>query len=121
MLKDTDTEKDFKIEVEEYNLEDLIVLGEDKLVNIKIEYPKKDGSLVVAKAKIKQLTMKELRNINLENITLETCVKILEKSLFKEDETHFTKELILNLPVGVVNGISNEILRISGVNEKMGF
>ena len=44
-----------KIEVEETNLEDLILLGEDKLINIIIEYPTENGT-TTAKAKIKQLT-----------------------------------------------------------------
>jgi len=110
-----------KIEVEETSLEDLIVLGEDKLINILIEYPTEDGS-VKAKAKIKQLTMKELKNIDLTNVTAETSVDILEKGLFKQDGEPFSKELILNLPIGVVNAIGNEILRISGTEQKdMGF
>ena len=44
------------IEVEETNLEDLILLGEDKLINVVIEYPTENGR-VTAKAKIKQLTI----------------------------------------------------------------
>lgn len=109
-----------KIEVDETNLEDLILLGEDKLINILIEYPNETGN-IKAKAKIKQLTMKELKNIDLKNNSLETNIKILQKSLFKQDETPFDKNMILNLPVGVVNAISDEILKISGVEKNMGF
>lgn len=110
-----------KIDVEETNLEDLIILGEDKLINILIEYPTENGKVKV-KAKIKQLTMRELRNIDLQNPTLETNVDILCKALFKQDETPFEKNLILALPVGVVNAISEEILKVSGVERKdMGF
>lgn len=105
-----------KIEIEETNLEDLIILGEDKLINIIIEYPTDTGETIKAKAKIKQLTMKELRNIDLENITMETSVKILTKSLFTQDEKPFSKELILNLPIGVVRKVTTKILEISGVN-----
>ena len=65
-----------KINVEETNLEDLILLGEDKLINIVIEYPTETGR-VKAKAKIKQLTMKELKNLDLENPSFETNIKIL--------------------------------------------
>ena len=102
-----------RIEVEETSLEDLILLGEDKLIDILIEYPTENGK-VKAKAKIKQLTMKELKNINLQNITAETSVQILEKALFKQDGTPFSKDLILALPMGVVNALGNEIMRISG-------
>lgn len=107
-----------RVEVEEVGLEDLILLGEDKLVNILIEYPNVEtGDMVKAKAKIKQLTMKELRNIDLNRITLEISVDILNKSLFKQDGTPFSKELILNLPIGVVRKITNKILEISGVGD----
>ena len=109
-----------KIQVEETNLEDLILLGEDKLVNVTIEYPTETGK-VKAKATIKQLTMKELKNIDLENPSLETNIRILSQALFKQDGTTFTKELILALPIGVVNAISAEVMKISGVEKDMGF
>lgn len=112
-----------KIEIDEINLEDAIVLGNDKLVNISIEYPREneDGDVietVKTRAKIKQLTMKELKNINVDRIDLESSVNILRKSLFKQDETPFSRELILNLPVGVSISITREILRISGVKNE---
>ena len=103
--------------MEETNLEELILLGEDKLINIIIEYPTQTGETVQAKAKIKQLTMKELRNIDLSNVTLETSVILLTKSLFTQEGTPFQKELILELPVGVVRKITEKILEISGVKE----
>lgn len=110
-----------KIDVEETNLEDLIVLGEDKLINIIIEYPTENDTVKV-KAKIKQLTMKELRNVDVSKPSLETNVNILTKALFKQDETPFEKELVLALPIGVVNEIAKEILKVSGVDrEDMGF
>jgi hypothetical protein len=110
-----------KIEVEETNLEDLILLGEDKLINIEIEYPTEDGKRIKAKAKIKQLTMKELRNMDYNNINLETSIQMLNKSLFKQDGTPFDEKLILELPVGVVTAISKKILEISGMDTDMGF
>jgi len=110
-----------KIDVEETNLEDLILLGEDKLINIIIEYPTENDTVKV-KAKIKQLTMKELRNVDVSKPSLETNVNILTKALFKQDETPFEKELVLALPIGVVNEIATEILKVSGVDrEDMGF
>ena len=109
-----------RIEVEETSLEDLILLGEDKLIDVLIEYPTENGK-VKAKAKIKQLTMKELKNINLQNITAETSIQILEKALFKQDGAPFSKDLIMALPMGVVNALGNEIMRISGAEQDMGF
>ena len=109
-----------KIEVEETSLEDLILLGEDKLIDVLIEYPTENGK-VQAKAKIKQLTMKELKNINLEKVTPETSVQILEKALFKQNGEPFTKDLIMALPMGVVNALGNKILEVSGADKDMGF
>lgn len=108
------------IKMEETNLEDLILLGEDKLIDITIEYPTENGK-IKAKAKIKQLTMRELKNIDLQNPSLETNISILTKALFKQDDTPFEKELILALPVGVVNAVSEKIMEVSGVHQDMGF
>jgi hypothetical protein len=60
--------------------------------------------------------MKELKNINVNSKSLETNIEILSKSLFKQDGTVFDKELILDLPVGVVNAISEKIMEVSGVD-----
>lgn len=103
------------IKVEETNLEDLILLGEDKLIDMEIEYPTENGK-IRAKTKIKQLTMKELRNIDVNNIDLETSVKILNKSLYTQNGEPFNQELILALPVGVVFAITQKIMEISGVD-----
>ena len=124
-IEDLQKEELINLEVEEINLEDLILLGDDKLINISITYPEeRDGKIkmIKTKAKIKQLTMKELRNLNLDKINLETVIHILQKALFKQDETAFDKNLILDLPIGVCFAISKEIMRISGVDEnQLGF
>lgn len=109
-----------RIEIEETSLEELLLLGDDKLINIQIEYPTENGK-VQAKAKIKQLTMKELKNMDLQRPSFETNIQILTKALYKQDGTNFTEEMILKLPVGVVNAISEQILRTSGVDKDMGF
>lgn len=103
------------IKVEDTNLEDLIILGEDKLIDCIIDFPTENGS-IKARAKIKQLTMKELKNIDLKDATFETNTKILSKSLFKTDGTGFTEEEILNMPLGVINDLSTEVMRLSGVD-----
>lgn len=120
------SDKKINIEVDEVSLEDLIVLGEDKLINISIEYPQETPDnlieIVNTKAKIKQLTLKELRNIDLNNININTAIQILKKALFCQDGTPFSQELILSLPIGVSFAITREIMRISGVDEdQLGF
>lgn len=105
-----------KIQVEETNLEDLIILGEDKHIPIIIEFPQEDKT-VKAKALIKQLKLKEMDKIKVnKNNPWEMNLKILEIGLLKQDGSNFKKEELLALPVGVVNAVSEEIMRISGVD-----
>jgi len=105
-----------KIMVEETNLEDLILLGDDKLIDCSIEYPNEYGVKVRARTKIKQLTMKELKNINVNKRSFENSVKILSKTVYKQDGTLLGKDLIMELPVGVVNELSDLIMELSGVD-----
>lgn len=106
-----------KIEVEETNLEDLILLGEDKKVTVVIEYPTDTGGRVKAKALIKQLTLRELDDLKIsQNNVLETNVQLLKKALFTSNGENFTEEMILSLPMGVVNALSDKIMELSGVN-----
>ena len=104
----------------ELNLEDLIVLGDDKKIPITITFPKGDGESVKAKALIKQLTLKELGNVNTKNNNLLDSSKlILRKALFKQDGSLFSDEEIEVLPVGVIIAISNRIMEVSGMDEFM--
>lgn len=120
-MKKTDVDKLKEEELvnlsEEVNLEELLVLGEDKLIPIEISFPKSDGNSVKAKALIKQLTLKELDNIKLNNASVfESNILILEHALFKQNKSNFTREELLVIPLGVVNAISNKILEVSGVD-----
>lgn len=104
----------------ELNLEDLIVLGDDKKIPITITFPKGDGESVKAKALIKQLTLKELGNVNTKNNNLLDSSKlILRKALFKQDGSLFSDAEIEVLPVGVIIAISNRIMEVSGMDEFM--
>ena len=104
----------------ELNLEDLIVLGDDKKIPITITFPKGDGESVKAKALIKQLTLKELGNVNTRNNNLLDSSKlILRKALFKQDGSLFSDAEIEVLPVGVIIAISNRIMEVSGMDEFM--
>ena len=106
-----------KIKVEETNLEDLIVLGEDCHIPVSIEFPKPNGEIAKAKALIKQLTVKEMRKIKLKgNNELEIAIEILNIALLKQDGTNFIREEILALPLGVVSSLSDKILELSGLN-----
>lgn len=124
-IEDLQKEELINLQVEEVDLEDLIILGDDKLINISVTYPEeKDGEirLVKTRAKIKQLTIKELKNIDVNNLKLDIIVKILQKALFKRDGTPFTSALIQNMPLGVTYAITKKIMEISGVDpDQLGF
>jgi len=106
-----------KLQEEDYNLEDLIILGEEKKIPILIEFPTPEGKKVKAKALIKQLTLKEVDNlkINKDN-TSEVNSYLLSKSLFKTTGDNFSKEELASLPLGVVNAIASKIIELSGVD-----
>lgn len=109
--------QDVNLEIDEFNLEDLLVLGEDKRIPIVIEYPREDGSKVKAKALVKQLTMRELDSIRInKNDFVETNMNVIEKALFKSNGDNFSRKELEYLPLGVVNAISEKIMEISGVN-----
>lgn len=114
------TDEKINIEVDEVSLEDLIVLGNDKLIDIVIEFPRDDGVIVKTRAKIKQLTVKEVKNLNPHQRNAEASVSILQKSLYGQDGNPLSKEMILALPIGVAYAITEEVMRVSGVNEDMG-
>ena len=100
------------VEVGEYGLEELILLGEDRKIPITIEYPRTDGTKVKAKALIKQLTIKEVEEIKFTNMN---SIAILQRALFKSDGSNFKRSELGALPIGVVNAISEKILEVSGV------
>ena len=119
--------QEVNLEIDEFNLEDLLVLGDDKRIAITIEYPRGDGKTVKAKALIKQLTMKEVDNIRIDrNDVMETNLNVLEKALFKSNGDAFTKNELEYLPIGVITAVSEKIMELSGVstnitNELMDF
>ena len=101
----------------EVNLEELILLGDDKKIPIVIEFPTETGERIKAKALVKQLTLKELDNVRINtNDVLGTNLKILTKSLFKNDGERFSEEELKVLPLGVVNAIASKIMDLSGVD-----
>ena len=111
--------KNAKIEIDDVNLEDLIVLGEEKKIPIEIEFPKTDGTKVKAKALIKQLTLKELDHIKIDkNDITGSNITLLKKSLFKSTGDPFSKDELLVLPMGVVDAIANKVMEVSGVDNK---
>ena len=110
-----------KVEVDEVNLEDLLVLGEDKRIGIEIDFPRDNGESVKVKALIKQLTLKELDGLSVnQGDIVETNLNVLERALFKTNGDNFTREELLLLPIGVVNAVSEKIMEVSGVNNSAG-
>lgn len=107
-----------KVEVtKEYSLEELILLGEDAKTPIIIQYPLPDGRVVKAKAFVKQLTMKELSNVDLTGNDVKSAMSILQRALFKENGDTFKKAELEVLPIGVIREVANLIMRLSGMDE----
>ena len=101
------------------NLEELILLGDEKRIPILIEYPLPDGKRVKTKALVKQLTIKELDNMKFtEENLLPNSIRILQKAMFKQNGDNFKKAEIQTMPIGAVRAIANTILELSGVDEK---
>lgn len=100
-------------EKEEVSLEELILLGVDKKIPIHIEYPLTDGTIAKGKALIKQLTMKEIDEINVNDLNYMT---ILKRSLFQSDGEPFPPSKIRQLPIGVVKALIDKIFEVSGVD-----
>ena len=107
------------IEVDEVNLEDLIVLGNEKKIPIEIDYPLKDGTSVKSKAYVTQLTLKEIENLKLnpQNVS-QAVIEILSSSLYNSKGENYTKQELNALPIGVVNAITETIMELSGVDIK---
>ena len=101
------------------NLEELILLGDEKRTPILIEYPLPDGKRIKAKAYVKQLTIKELDNMKFtEENLLPNSIRILQKAMFKQNGDNFKKAEIQTMPIGVVRAVANTILELSGMDEK---
>lgn len=116
-LKKEELEQLATVETEEVNLEDLLVLGEEKKIPIIIKFPNPDGETRSnAKALIKQLTLKELDSLNISNNVANSNMSILQRALFKQNGDTFTRSELEVLPIGVVNAIATKILEVSGVD-----
>lgn len=116
-LKNEELEQLATVETEEVNLEDLLVLGEEKHIPIHITFPNPDGETTSnAKALIKQLTLKELDGLKVNNNLAAANRIILEKALFKQNGDNFTRRELDVLPMGVVDAIATKILEVSGVD-----
>ena len=105
-----------KVKKEQTNLEDLIILGAEKKVNIIIEFPVEDKK-VEASAKISPLTLEELDEINvLEEDYLKMQMEVLKTNLFKNNGDNYSEEELKVFPIGVINNIVQEIMKISGID-----
>ncbi len=121
-LREKELEELDKVELveEEFNLEELILLGDDKKIPILLQYPLPDGRIVKGKAKIKQLTLSELETVKTSpNNQLETITLILRKAFFQMNEEPFTKTQLRKIPIGVLKEVCNKILEVSGFDEDL--
>ena len=106
-----------KLQAKEVSLEELIVLGNKKKIPITIEYPLETGEIVKAKALIRQLTLRELEGVKLQQKTLiESNIRLLRMAFFKSNGDQWKDAELMSLPLGVINNVARKILEVSGVN-----
>ena len=104
------------LQAEEVNLEDLIILGADKKIPIQVEYHTFDDKHVKARVLVKQLTMKELKNFNITTTDIQDILKILKKTMFKNNGEPFTPDELLLIPIGALKAILSKIFELSGID-----
>lgn len=103
---------------EEMNLEDLIILGADKKIPLIIEYPNLDGTKTAAKLFCKQLTLRELENVNTSSNNLKDILPVLRKTLFKQNGDNFSKPELMEMPLGVLKALMIKIFELSGMHDE---
>lgn len=103
---------------EEMNLEDLIILGADKKIPLIIEYPNIDGTKTDAKLFCKQLTLRELENVNTSSNNLQDILPVLRKTLFKQNGDNFSKPELMEMPIGVLKALMIKIFELSGMHDE---
>lgn len=106
-----------KIEMETANLEDLLVLGDDKLIRVVVEFPISDTETTKGAVLVKQLTMHDLDNLKTTQDSIAVAKYILTKCLFTNEREVYTSEMVDSLPIGVVYALSEKIMEISGLNK----
>ena len=102
----------------EMNLEDLIILGADKKIPLVIEYPNLDGTKTAAKLFCKQLTLREMENVNTSSNNLQDILPVLRKTLFKQNGDNFSKPELMELPIGVLKALLVKIFELSGMHDE---
>lgn len=109
------------VEADEVALEDLIIMGDAKKIPVHLSYPNVDGTTSRALLYVKQLTLKEIEKVKINNNKITGAMlnrKILNMGLFKSDGEKFTNDELGYLPIGVVDAIAEKILELSGVDIK---
>lgn len=107
-----------KLQVEEVNLEDLIILGADKKIPIEVTYPTTDGGKTTAKLFCKQLTLREMENVNSSSNNIQDLIPVLRKTLFKQNGDNFSKPELMELPIGVLQALLIKIFELSGMDKQ---
>lgn len=118
-LQQEETDKlKITVDTEEVGLEDLITLGESVKIPVHITYPNEDGTTTNARALVKQLKLKEVKDLKASKKQNGYMVskKVLNKTLYKSNGQKFTGDELDYLPIGVVTALAEEILELSGVD-----
>lgn len=114
---------DDEIDLEE--LESLILEGANARIPVLIEYPKFDKKTGETSYKRYTACLKPLTNTEVNNArrmfqkSNDTSfeLELLKRGLFTKDDKPFPFKLIKAMNVGVINGLGEQLLEISGVKQ----
>ena len=101
-----------EIEHEVMDIEDLFLTGKDKKTQIIITIEGKGDF----KAYVTPVTYGQVKKLERTSDESEIVDYILKNHFFKSNETNFTTDEIDLLPAGVLKGVAETIMELSGLN-----
>ena len=101
-----------EIEHEELGIEDLFLQDKDEKIPIKITIKDKGDF----KAYVTPISYGQIKKLERTADESEMVDYILKNHFFKSDKTKFTVEEMNLLPAGVLKGVSETIMELSGMN-----
>ena len=112
---------DIGLEIDEFDLEQLIIDGADARIPLEIEFPiYKDGELTSRKygVMIRPIKSSELNNatqLGLSDDTTDVNTEIVKIGLCKKTGEQYPPEVVEKLPAGVISKLVEKIFDVSGI------
>lgn len=95
-------------------LEQAITEGKDALIPFEFEYPNSD---LIVEVKIKPLTTEESQDAGqlAKTSGIPVDIELLKKAVLNPDGSEISEDILLPLPVGVVNKLVFKVVEVSGI------